>query len=166
MLNLHQQSQCFHQLRSLLVQQADHISGYIDFLQLIRNSIAQNQAETLDRLLMENPSRLEAIEQLKIQQAELIRQYGYDQSEHGLQELVEQCDQSQVLAGLQQELLEKLSHLQQSLLVNDLLIRKNQDRVRQSIRILSGHQPATQSNTYSAQGISSAQDDKRSLAQV
>ena len=115
---------------------------------------------------MENPSRLEAIEQLKIQQAELIRQYGYDQSEHGLQELVKQCDQSQVLAGLKQELLEKLNHLQKALLVNDLLIRKNQDRVRQSIRILSGHQPATQSNTYSAQGISSAQDDKRSLAQV
>ena len=166
MLDLQQQSQCFHQLRSLLVQQTDHISGYIDFLQLIRNSIAQNQADTLERLLMENPARLEAMEQLKIQQAELIRQYGFDRSEHGLQDMIELCDQSQILAGLKQELVEKLNHLQKALLVNDLLIRKNQDRVRQSIRILSGHQPATQSNTYSAQGISSAEDDKRSLAQV
>ncbi len=165
-MDLNQQSQCFHQLRSLLLQQTDHISSYIDFLQLIRNTIAQNQSDALSQLLLQNSSKMEAIEKLQIQQAELIRQYGFHTSEHGLQDMIDQCDKQHKLSELKQELTEKLEHLQKALLVNDLLIRKNQDRVRQSIRILSGHQPGGQTNTYNPQGISAGHEDKRSLAQA
>ncbi len=160
------QSQCFLQLRSLLLQQTDHISSYIDFLQLIRNTIAQNQSEALSQLLLENSSKMEAIEKLQIQQAELIRKFGFHTSEHGLQDMIDQCDKQDKLAQLKQDLTEKLEHLQKALLVNDLLIRKNQDRVRQSIRILSGHQANSATNTYSPQGMSASHQDKRSLAQA
>ncbi len=57
--------------------------------------------------------------------------------------------------------------MQKSLLVNDLLIKKNQHRVRQCIRILSGHSNANADMTYNAQGDNRhLSGDQRMLARA
>ena len=71
------------------------------------------------------------------------------------------------LNELQAELDDKLDSLQKSLLVNELLIRKNQHRVRQSIRILSGHSSANADTTYNRQGDNQElSNDQRMLARA
>ncbi len=164
-MNQQQQSGCFRELHAILQQQAEAISNYIDYLQLVKNAVAQNQTDELNRLLSQNSSHIAPIEKIQLNQADLIQRYGYHQTEQGLEQLIESCDQAEQLHQLKQALSEQLKQLEKSLLINDLLIRKNQERVRQSVRILSGHGNHQHGTTYSRQGNpSSSEDDKHSLA--
>lgn len=155
---MHPQSsqQCFHQLQSLLSRQVDQVNGYIDYLETIKDLIANNEVAQLDEHLASNNSRVEPIEQLQQQQSQLLIAQGFLPDDQGLQACIDAHDQSQQLNQLAETLTAQLGHLQKSLLINNLLIQKNQQRVRQSIRILSGHEASQQPETYSRKGIKSS----------
>ena len=148
--------QCFQQCHGLLSKQAEQISHYIEYLDAIKDAIAKNLITELDELLASNTSRIAPIEQLQQQQSQFLIAQGFSDDEQGLKDCIRACDQERQLEQLGQALTEQLNRLQQSLLINNLLIQKNQQRVRQSIRILSGHGPSQQPATYSRLGQKSS----------
>ena len=159
-----QQQQCFRQLQINLQQQSQLISAYIDYLAAIKQQVADNETETLNHLLSENQSHVDAIENNQRQQVQLLQQFAFEPTAQGLACCIEACDQQQQLAALRKTLQQQLEELEKSLLINDLLIRKNQQRVRQSIRILSGHSGTEVNTTYSRQGDTHNDDEKNSIA--
>jgi len=156
--------QCALELQPILQQQLEHISQYLDYLDSIKQAITQSDSDTLDQLLEDNPKALSLIEKNRQQQSALLLKYHYESTDEGLQRCL-QALQNPALSKLKSSLDEHLKQLEKSLLINDLLIRKNQHRVRQSIQILTGHGVSHPSATYSRQGNSEqSEKDKRSLA--
>lgn len=156
---------CFQQLHQILQQQCDQVSAYIDYLQHIKNSIAENQTDQLEQMLSLNASKIGAIEQIQKQQAKMLDSFGFSHDDAGLEACIQACDQQQRLSTLKQTLKHQLQQLEKSLLINGLLIRKNQDRVKQSIRILSGHHPSLGESIYCRQGNTTTEtNDRHSIA--
>lgn len=166
-MNRQQQILCFQQLQQFLRHQCDLISEYIDYLYNIKDTIAENQTDQLEQMLSLNVSKIEPIEQVQKQQSQLLENYGFSHNDDGLESCIQTCDQQHQLTTLKQTLNHKLKQLEKSLLTNELLIRKNQDRVNQSIRILSGHNASQDDATYCRQGNkTSITSDRHSIAQV
>jgi flagellar biosynthesis/type III secretory pathway chaperone len=146
-----QSTQCARSLFPLLQQQLEQVSDFSSYLEEIKQAITHNDKDQLNQLLSATKLDVESIEQLQLKQLQIVAEYGFTQSAAGLDECVNAC-QLLPLSKLHSDLKQQLQHLQNALLVNDLLIRKNQQRVRQSIRLLSGHQAASNSMTYSSSG--------------
>ncbi len=159
-----QHRQCAAHLQPLLQHQFDHISSYIDYLDRIKQTITAGDIEALHPLLSENPIDLAMIEQHRKQVFALLPIYQFDGTEQGLQDCL-QALKNPSLTKLNESLEKQMKQLEKSLLINDLLIRKNQERVQKSIQILSGHGISGESATYSRQGLSKPSDkNKRTLA--
>jgi flagellar biosynthesis/type III secretory pathway chaperone len=111
-----------------------------------------------------NPELIEKTQQLQI---DTLTEYGYELSDEGLNNCIKACNDASHLKNQKKILTEKLKELEKSLLINALIVEKNQHRVKQSIRLLSGHDLANNASSYSRQGnIESNEDTKRSLAQA
>lgn len=147
-------------------KQLQLIDGYIDYLDNIKQSVSGNNIERLNQLLADKSPNLHLIEQIQQQQGALLSSQGFSNSLQGLEDFID-ASQLPALKELKERLSGRLETLEKSLLVNDLLIRKNQSRVRQSIRLLSGHDQATKTATYSRDGNTDEDaDTQRTLAQV
>jgi flagellar biosynthesis/type III secretory pathway chaperone len=162
----HQSTQCARLLLPLLQQQLEQIKDITTYLEEIKQAITQNDKDKLDLLLGGNGLDINSIEQIQLKQQEIVADYGFSASAEGLDDCVNSCQQAQ-LTELHKELKQQLKNLQNSLLINDLLVKKNQQRVRQSIRLLSGHQHDSSSMTYSSNGNTSEDTPSRhSLARA
>ena len=96
-----------------------------------------------------------------------VRAAGYEISKDGLNSCIKDCHNSARLEELNEQLNDKLAELKNVLTVNALLVKKGQHRVKQSIRILSGHNLSNAVSSYSRQGsIDSPEESKHSLAQA
>lgn len=158
--------QAARQLMQLMKKQLQLIDGYIEYLDDIKQSVSGNSIERLNHLLADKSPNLHLIEQIQQQQGSLLSNQGFSNSPQGLQDFIDASHQP-ALKELKAHLSERLEKLEKSLLVNDLLIRKNQARVRQSIRLLSGHEQANSTATYSRDGNTDEDaDTQRTLAQV
>lgn len=147
----YQSTQCAQSLIPLLQQQLDQVNLVTTYLEAIKQAITQNNKDELNQLLSSTTLDVEKIEMLQLKQQQIIAEFGFSSSSEGMESCVMACQQPQ-LTSLYRELNLQLKGLQNSLLINDLLVKKNQQRIRQSIRLLSGHQPANGSVTYSSKG--------------
>ncbi len=150
----HQSTQCARLLLPLLQKQLEQVKDFTAYLEEIKQAITHNDKDTLNQLLSGNGLDVNSIELLQLRQQEIVVEYGFTPSTEGLDECINECQQAQ-LSKLHSELKQQLQNLQNSLLINDLLVKKNQQRVRQSIRLLSGHQQDSSSMTYSSNGNTS-----------
>lgn len=163
-MNMHQKNSCSSQLFQVMQKQTELITDYLEYLDKIKQAISQSDPEALNNLLTVNKLDTEHIENAQNQQTELLIQYGFESTENGLSHCIKECQQAE-LTQMHQTLTAHLKELEKSLLINELLIRKNQDRIRQSIRILSGHGVSQNSGTYSREGNKdNNEDNKRSIA--
>lgn len=164
-MNPHQHHLCSSELKQILQQQTNLVSVYIDYLNAIKNAIGANDNSLLNQLLEENPIDITSIENFHRQQELTLQQHGFKVSNEGLQECLKMLKDPSLLT-MKEELDNQLTQLEKSLLINDLLIRKNQQRIRQSIQILSGRTLSNDNTaTYSREGNTDKSDkNKRSLA--
>ena len=162
----HQSTQCIQLLYPLVQQLSEQLDGFIHHLDQVKQAIASNQKDQLDQLVGHTEQDLATIEQLQLKQQQTVASFGFEQSPEGVNHCVKACSQPQ-LSERFDHLKEQLVTLQNALMINDLLIRKNQQRVRQSIRLLSGHAPATQNTTYTRKGDTQQDaNDSHSLARA
>jgi flagellar biosynthesis/type III secretory pathway chaperone len=130
----------------------------------IKQTITKGNAEQLNQLLAQQPDEFSKVESVRQECTDILTTHGYADNENGLKQFIQGCTE-QPLKELYATLNKEIDQLKKSLLVNDLIVRKNQQRVRQTLQILSGHQVTTKSNTYSRQGNTDQQDgEKRSIA--
>jgi len=158
---------CRQQLVQIMTLQQQQVTAYIDYLDTVKQSVLEHDTDHLDQLLQQTQPGAEIIEQSQQLQAKLLSEQGYEVNQSGLDTCIQQCDQSGQLKTLKKQLHESLGELEKSLFINSYLVRKNQDRVKQSIRILTGHQQSDRSKTYSREGNSAnTERSSRSLAQA
>lgn len=157
-------NQLSKQLIDIMQKQLQQVSEYNEYLSQIKQTITRGDSEQLNQLLSQQPVDINQIEKARQQTAQLLTQQGYEDGDTGLQDYIRECGQA-ALKNLHQSLIQHVKQLEKALLINDLLIRKNQHRVRQTLQILSGHGVSENAVTYSRQGNSDQQDDnKRCIA--
>jgi flagellar biosynthesis/type III secretory pathway chaperone len=165
-MHSHQTTQCARLLTPLLQLQLEQVNGFLAYLEAIKQAITQNDKEQLNQLLNNTAPDVKNIEVLQLKLQQTVTDFGYTLTAEGLDECVNDCQQPQ-LNKLHNDLKQQLKNLQNSLMINDLLVKKNQQRIRQSIRLLSGHQPENSSMTYSSSGNTSEDNsDRHSLARA
>ena len=163
---MHHATQNMTSVAALIETQLQLIDGYQQHLEAIKLAIAHNDNDGLDRLVENNAALFAPLEQGLRQILHAMPAFGFAASHDGLNQFAAANPEPR-LKRLKAALDDKLEGLQQSLLVNDLLIRKNQHRVRQCIRILSGHGSANADTTYNRQGDNQElSNDQRMLARA
>ena len=166
-MNEQERLQCGRQIEQIFSQQIEQVSSYIDYLADIKKAISKNDSTKLIGLLENQQLNPEVIELPQKQQEKILTQYGYEISKDGLNNCIKDCHNSARLEELNEHLNDKLAELKNVLTVNALLVKKGQHRVKQSIRILSGHNLSNAVSSYSRQGsIDSPEESKHSLAQA
>jgi len=166
-MNQIEQVQCSKQIDQVLTLLIDQVSSYINYLSEIKTAISNNKSDSLNNLLENQPLNPELIEKTQKQQLNILNHYGFETTEDGLNTCILACHNSKQLSSLQSTLKEKLKELENSLLVNSLLVKKGQNRVKQSIRILSGYSTTSTASSYSKFGhIENHEENKHSLAQA
>ena len=162
---MHQSAHKINELQHLFQQHTEQVTHYIDYLDQIKLSVIASDNQQLDALLSDNPIDTAAIENRNIQQMQCLQHLGYDTNQQDLENWISSFDDAD-LSKCYSELKEKLEQLEKSLLLNNLLVQKNQQRVRQSIRILTGHTSSSGLSTYSRQGNELNESSGRSLARA
>jgi len=158
---------CRQQLVQIMTVQQQQVIAYIDYLNAIKQCVEQSDTDHLDQLLQQAHPGAETIQQSQQQQANLLSDLGYEINQAGLESCIQQCDEGGQIKTLKNQLDKSLRELEKSLFINSYLMRKNQDRVKQSICILTGHQQPDRSKTYSRKGNSENTElSSRSLAQA
>lgn len=157
-MNPNSSNQLSTHLFDIMQKQLHLVSKYNDYLSEIKQAISEGDAEQLDKLVTQQPIDIRQIESNRQQQSQLLAQHGWDESHQGLQDYLQEHGPAS-LKDLQQSLVEEIKQLEKALLINDLLIRKNQHRVRQTLQILSGHAVSDHAVTYSREGNTSQQND-------
>ncbi|MBC8212421.1 MAG: flagellar export chaperone FlgN [Gammaproteobacteria bacterium] len=158
---------CRQQLLQIMTLQQQQVIAYLDYLESIKHCVLESDTHSLDKILQQTSLGPELIEQTQQQQATLLSAHGYPGNQSGLDSCIQDCVNPQELISLKSQLDERLRELEKSLFVNAYLVRKNQDRVKQSIYILTGHQQPDRSITYSRHGSSENSElSSRSLAEA
>jgi len=166
-MNEHQRAQCSQQIDQILTLQISQVSRYIDYLSNIKSAVSTNNTQQLNELLEQQQLNPEIIEKTQQQQIQTLTEFGYDLNDEGLTSCIEDCVNPSQLISQKNVLTEKLKELEKSLLINALIVQKNQHRVKQSIRLLSGHKLSNNASSYSKQGsIESHDDSGHSLAEA
>ena len=166
-MNEHDRVQCGKQIEQSFTLQIDQVSSYIHYLTAIKTAISKNDTQKLNDLLQNQPLNPELIEQTQKQQANILTQYGYEICKQGLNACVQDCHNPDQLQAQNNSLNDKLNELEKALIVNSLVVKKGQHRVKQSIRILSGHNLSNSASSYTRRGsIDDHEESKHSLAQA
>ncbi len=153
------------QMEALMQQQLEQVHRYIEYLDQIKLSISSNDSEQLQKLVEKPPLDTIEIEHNQQQQLSLLGSAGFTQDE--LDAFIQQQSDHTKLAELRQQLKKQLGKLEQSLLINNLLLQKSQQRVKQSIRLLSGRDISSAPASYSRSGsVESTGKNGRVLAQA
>lgn len=152
----------FRQIAALLRQKTQHVTGFKHHLEEIKTAITSNDIDKLNGLISQTTEFFGALNTSQSQLLAFLNEQGNHEPHHALQHFIKQHDdEQQQLHRLNETLNEQLDSLEKALLVNDLLIRKNQHRIKQSIRILSGHEQTNKPSTYSSTGDTNQQGDSQ-----
>jgi flagellar biosynthesis/type III secretory pathway chaperone len=138
-------------IASLLRTHRDQVTACTAQLKQIRQTLAANDAGALAQQINIAEDLFLDLESTNLSCLQSIQSLGYPADADGLRKWVIDQNNSE-LNELKSELDARLGELKHALMVNDLLVRKNQDRVRHSIRILTGQQNQVDGRTYTAQG--------------
>lgn len=149
-------------LTTLLGQLGQRIDDYLDYLQQLHDAIRNNDAPRLEQLLPHDQALQQAVDERLAERARLLDQQGVE----NLEELLGRLGRPAGLIALREDLEARLKQLRQQLMSNDLLLRKSQQRLRQSIGILAGHFEHPGASAYSRSGDLSTDSPRRSLARA
>jgi flagellar biosynthesis/type III secretory pathway chaperone len=154
-------------LQELLQQQLLQVETYIEYLSSIKSSISTDDSEVLQKLIENPPLEAEQIELNQRHQQQLLVHAGFTAEGRALDDFIGNNTATEQLAALNDSLKQAVKKLEQSLFINTLLLQKSQHRVKQSIRLLSGHAMASTPSSYSRAGeTDSGSDSKHIIAQA
>ncbi len=157
--------QCREQLIALLESHNVRITSAIDYLDSIKQAIAESSLENLQQSLSNPDSALVDIERVEQQRHQLLSTYGFSQDSEGFEKCMAWCDnEQQQVYELYQQLVQSLVQLQHSIQINSLLVNRGRDRVRRSLGILTGHGAAGNCKTYSSDGKTLSPTGQRDIA--
>lgn len=156
--------QCYQSLTDLLQNQTTELQTINNYLTQIKNAVADNDVEALDQLVTQQRLPVAEIEDLQIQRQQLMSNYNFDADNTGFEKCIDWCDQQGTLASQYQNFKQELMLLHRSLQISDLLVSKGQNRIRQSLQLLTGQTVNTK--TYTSNGQSQDSTDGRSIARV
>lgn len=158
-------NQCRERLTALLEAQNTSIASANEYLLAVKQAIADNELEKLQQSLSDPRLAVDDIEQLEQQRYQILSTYGFSENSDGFAKCVAWCDNEQEqVAALYQQLIQNLVQLQHSIQINSLLVTRGQDRVRRSLRVLTGLGPAGGCKTYSSNGQTLSSSGQRNIA--
>lgn len=147
-------------VEQLLNRQITSCTKYLEYLEQVKQVMSDNNIDQLQKLIGNNDNLLKTVESTRQQQMEFLSTHGYEASATGLSTCIrDHAGTSSKLLELDKQLTELLKNLQSKIQLNDRIIRISQQRVKQAIRILSGHGVNTNSSVYSSQGSESSTDE-------
>ncbi len=158
-------AECRARLIELMQEHVKCIESANDYLAEIKTAIAENRIDDLQQSLSGQVLPMAEIERLEGLRHELLTSYGFDSGDDGFKKCIAWCDDDAgQVDALYQQLVQKLLKLQRSIQLNSLLVSKGQERVRGSIGILTGSAVANQAKTYSSQGKTVTDGNRRDIA--
>jgi hypothetical protein len=163
-MNKSSPQQCHFDLAQLLETQTDELQAINSYLTRIKNAVAENDIEKLNQLVAQQRLPIKEIEDLQAQRHSLMSTYNFESNNAGIEQCIEWCDQQGKLAQGYQTFKQELMQLQRSLQISDLLVSKGQNRIRQSLHLLTGQ--SDNAKTYTSSGQSMDSTDGRSIAHV
>ena len=157
--------ECRQILDRLLQSQQQRVADTRDYLQQVRQAVAEDDLETLQTLLERPGIALAEIESIEAERQQLLQRFGFGTDAEGFERCLGWCDDADAsLASRNQALRQELIELQRQLQLNQLLVNKGQDRVRRSLGILTGMDTATQGKTYDSAGKAALPRGRRDIA--
>ena len=156
---------CREALSALLARHVALIDTANAFLQGVRQAIAENDAEALQRSLERPEFEVDAIERLEGERHRLLEAHGFGTDAASFEKCIEWCDDgSGRVAEHYRQLVQGLVALQHSIQLNQLLVDRGKDRVRRSLCLLGGLGGAGQYKTYGSDGKARQADGRRNIA--
>lgn len=156
---------CHAALSALLARHVALIDAANAYLQGVRQAIAENDPESLQRTLEQPEFDVDAIEQLERERHGLLEAHGFGTDAGGFETCIDWCDDaSGSVTGLYRQLVQGLVALQHSIQLNQLLVDRGKDRVRRSLCLLGGLGGAGHCKTYGSDGKARQADGRRNIA--
>ena len=156
--------QCLDELSHLFERQISELQEINDYLTRIKNAVAENDIEEMNNLVAKQKPPVAEVEKLQVMQQKLVSNYNFEATGDGLAKCIEWCDLEDRLVIQYENFKQELTQLQHSLQISDLLVSKGQNRVRQSLQLLTGQTANTR--VYTSDGHSRDSTDRRSIAHV
>ena len=157
--------ECRQALGRLLLSQLKRVADAGNFLQQVRQAVAEDDLGKLQTLLEQPGIALAEIESIEAERQQLLQNFGFGADAEGFERCIDWCDDGEAsLATRNQELREELIGLQRQVQLNQLLVNKGQDRVRRSLGILTGMDTANQGKTYDSDGKAALPGGRRDIA--
>jgi hypothetical protein len=156
--------QCYTELSDLFETQISELHAINSYLTKIKNAVAENDVEALNNLVAEQRLPIKEIETLQAKQHQLMSMHNFESNNAGLQKCIAWCDRQDMLIGQFEAFKQEMEVLQRSLQISDILVSKGQNRIRQSLHLLTGQ--TVNAKTYSSSGLSQETTDGRSIAHV
>jgi hypothetical protein len=164
-MNTDLKTPCRIALKGLLLEQIRDIELLIVYFDSLKASIIENNITELNRLLEQNRAPELEMDNLISKRRAILDQFKFNNDRDGFESAIKWCDQDSDLARQYQMYSIQLSSLQRAIQVNRLLTIKGQEKVRQSLLLLSGNQQKPVS-TYARDGHSQFNDLPGHLAQA
>ena len=155
---------CHDELSHLFETQTSELQASSSCLSEIKNAVAENDVDALNSLVAHQRLPIKEIENLRVQQHQLMSSYNFESNNAGLESCIDWCDRQDKLFRQYQAFKDAMLVLQHSLQISDMLVSKSQNRIRQSLHLLTGQ--TVNARTYSSTGESQDSTDGRSIAHV
>ncbi len=157
--------ECRRALTRLLQSQQQRVGDARDFLQQVKQAVAEDDLGKLQGLLERPGIALAEIESLEAERQQLLQRFGFAADAEGFERCIQWCDDAGAgLATHNRDLRQQLLELQHQLQLSQLLVNKGQDRIRRSLGILTGMDTATQGKTYDSEGKAALPGGRRDIA--
>ncbi len=157
--------ECRQILSRLLQSQQQRVASARQFLQQVKEAVAEDDIASLQGLLEQPGIALTEIESIEAERQQLLQRFGFGTDAEEFERCLHWCDDSNAsLAARNQDLRQELIELQRQLQLNQLLVNKGQDRVRRSLGILTGMDTASQGKTYDSAGKAALPGGQRDIA--
>lgn len=156
--------QCHDELYHLFETQTCELQAINSYLSEIKNAVAENDVDALNNLVSRQALPIKEVENLQVQQHQLMSNYNFESNNAGLESCIDWCDRQGKLSQQYQAFKDAMLVLQHSLQISDMLVSKGQNRVRQSLYLLTGQ--TVNARTYTSTGESQDSTDGRSIAHV
>ena len=138
--------------------------GLKEALQDERRALEAQDMDAMDAILATKTACTQRLQQFDQQRVELCRSWGFADGTHQMTELMEWCDEDQLISSRWEQLMVLAAEGSALNLTNGAIIRLRQQHFESSLSLLRGVVPG--SDTYGRNGEENGDFSRRSLAEA
>ncbi len=157
---------CHAELLALLVDQSAELDAINTYLAEIKSAIVENDTESLNTLITQPNLPVTEVDKLENHRNHLLKQYGFKPDRDGLARCIAWCDKDGIISQQYEMFQKAVLRLQHTIQVNNLLVSKGRERVRQSLQLIMGQPTSNRMTTYSSNGKTADNDGHRTIARA